>query len=192
VCCNHITDDSIISISTYCTRLQSLKLNDLHQITDTSIISLSTHCTGLQSLDLGDCQNLTDLSIISISAHCTGLQKLGLSNINQITDDSIISISTHCTKLKSLSLYKCSNNMITDKSIIALSTYCYNNLQHLNIATISNITNISLFEIATKCIHLQTICLLQCYGISNTLHHTFKSSTQLQIALSKILPSSTL
>jgi len=42
--CDHLTDASIISISSRCIRLQSLSLDNCRQITDVSILSISTHC----------------------------------------------------------------------------------------------------------------------------------------------------
>ena len=52
-----ITDAYIISISTRCTRLQSLDLKS-YELTDASIISISTHCTGLKSLDISWCRKI--------------------------------------------------------------------------------------------------------------------------------------
>jgi hypothetical protein len=52
-----LPDDSIISVSIYCTRLQSLYLGRSDEITDVSIISISTYCVGLQELNLGSCRN---------------------------------------------------------------------------------------------------------------------------------------
>ena len=60
-----------------------------HIITDSSIISISTYCTGLQSLNLSSCYQLTDANINSISTHCTGLQTFNLSSCDQILDASI-------------------------------------------------------------------------------------------------------
>ena len=61
-----LPDDSIISVSIHCTRLQSLYLGRSDEITDASIISISTHCAGLQELNLWGCRNITDAGIISL------------------------------------------------------------------------------------------------------------------------------
>ena len=50
-------------------------------MTDTSIISICTHCTRLQSLYLEECEVITDASIIMISIHCTGLRSLNLHGL---------------------------------------------------------------------------------------------------------------
>ena len=157
-----IKDASIISISTYCTGLQSLNLGGCGQITDASIISISTNCTGLQSLNLFDCQLITDASIISISTNCTGLQSLDLDNCYQITDTSIISISTHCTGLQSLILY-CE---ITDASIISISTHC-TRLQSLYLVGCGGITDVSIISISTHCTRLQLLNLSACDQITD-------------------------
>ena len=57
---------SVISISTYCTGLQSLNLYYCDQLSDASIISISTHCAGLKELNLWGCRNITDAGIISL------------------------------------------------------------------------------------------------------------------------------
>ncbi len=51
-----LSDDIIISVSIYCTRLQSLYLGRSDEITDASIISISTYCVGLQELNIGSCR----------------------------------------------------------------------------------------------------------------------------------------
>ena len=110
-----LPDDSIISVSIHCTRLQSLYLGRSDKITDASIISISTYCIGLQELNLGSCRQITDSSIISISTYCTGLQSLNLQGCYQLTDANINSISTHCTGLQTFNLSSC--DQITDASI---------------------------------------------------------------------------
>ena len=101
-----------MSISTHCTGLQSLHLQDC-DVTDAGMISISTHFTGLQSLCLEGCPLITDASIIPISEYCTGLQRLDVS-LTAITDVSLIAIIKNCTGLQSLRTYQC-NRLSSDK-----------------------------------------------------------------------------
>ena len=69
----------IMLISTQLTGLVNLHLGKCScSLTDDSIISISIFCTGLISLYLDDCYHLTDASITAISFHCTGLHSLKL------------------------------------------------------------------------------------------------------------------
>ena len=130
--CQKITDVSIISISTHCTGLQSLNLEECNLITDVSIISISTHCTGLQSLNLWSCHQITDASIISISENCTGLKEFDVSYTN-ITDASLIAITKNCTGLQYLCTYGCDGlssdelrdefNSVSELRAVLLSIY---------------------------------------------------------------------
>ena len=102
-CWYHITtDSSIISISTYCTGLQSLNLSSCDQITDASIKSISVNCTGLQSVNLERYYQSSDAS----SENCTGLNELNISH-NNITYTSLIVIAKNCTVLQSLDTNVC-------------------------------------------------------------------------------------
>ena len=126
-----ITDASIISISTHCTQLQLLNLENCYLITDVCIISISNYCTGLQSLSLWNCNRITDASIISISENCTALNRLLVSHTN-ITDASLIAIAKNCIGLKSLSIDRCmglSNDVMLD--------HCFESIFDLRAALLS-------------------------------------------------------
>ena len=103
-----ITNESIISISTHCTALQSLNLEWCF-ITDKSIISISTHCTGLQSLNLEWCIDISDASLIVIAMNCTGLQSLRTYGCDGLSIDEL-----YCYELKSVSKLRAVLLSITD------------------------------------------------------------------------------
>lgn len=183
--CYSIDDNGLIAISKYCPRLTSLNVEGCNRLTDASIISLSTHCLGLQSINIFGCTKITDASIISISRHCHTLQSLLACSCFRLTDASLISLSTHCIGLKVLDVWGCTN--LTDASIISISTNCLL-LQELVIEFCHLLSDQSLIAIASNCNVLQSLHTSNCFGIHTSLCHSFKSSTELKVALQSIHP----
>ena len=71
-------------------------------LTDASIISISTHCTGLQSMKVSGCEQLADASIISIAVHCARLQSLFILLYSKLTDASIVAVASHCSEMRNV------------------------------------------------------------------------------------------
>ena len=184
--CHSIDDNGLIAISKHCPKLSSLNVENCKKLTDASIISLSTHCTGLISINLFGCNKITDASVISISNHCPALQSLLACSCSRLTDASLISLSTHCTGLKVLDVWGCTN--LTDASIISISTHCLL-LQELVIEFCHLLSDQSLIAIASNWNVLQSLHTSNCLGIHKSLCHSFKSSSELQLALQSIYPT---
>ena len=156
-----LKDSGIISISTHCKGLEQLSVVD-SEITDESIISIATNCTGLLHLVVSRCKLLTDASIISIATQCSGLERLSVDWTN-LTDKSIISIATHCWDLVCLDVSCCF--LLTDKSIKSISSQC-TSLKEINLAC-CKITDASILSIATNCPGLISLDVTGCKQLTD-------------------------
>ena len=67
-----------------CDHSKTRMMESLMKLPDDSIISVSIHCTRLQSLYLGRSDKITDASIISITTYCIGLQELNLAILQML------------------------------------------------------------------------------------------------------------
>lgn len=161
-----ITDDDILSISSYCHRLQSLYISGCSKVSDTSIISLSTHCTTLQSLRINECSIISDDSIKSIACNNNNqLHIINLSRCRLITDSGLCSIAQNCTtNLTTLILSMCDN--ISDTSILIISKYC-NQLLLFHLSRCHHITDIGITAISKNCKKLKSIFFSVCINITD-------------------------
>ena len=153
--CNHVGDQSIIALSKYCPKIQSLSLFSLN-ISDEAVKAISSGCKSLISLSISQCVNVTDEGAVTIS-QLPLLQSLYLNNA-KITDKSILVIAQHCRFLRALSLNDC--RQLTDNAIVTLSQNC-TQLQSLSMNG-CGITAVAVKAVLERCADLRELSIKEC------------------------------
>jgi hypothetical protein len=162
-------------------------LNDYNSFT-----SLNLSRTG--SLNKNDIENI-----------CLLMPNLKIFSINQsqstISDDSIEVIVKHLKNLQELDLI---NTLISDNAIFTIcqSVELCQSLKRLNLCMSCGLSNNCLNAIADNLIHLKTLYLTSCFGISNAnlfknlnklvylnLNNTSISKNEIEKTLKPMLPS---
>ena len=185
---SYLTEESITSIATNCSKLRILHIDTLNtdvKLKDSGIISISTNCKDLEELSVVG-SDVTDESILSIATHCTGLLLLNIAFCLLLTDASLLSIATHCPRLQELDYSGCEN--LTDISLISISIYC-TSLEILRISH-TKFGNNGLYSIATHCKKLRHLNVLHS-SVWNYLNYrwtneSFKSLEELNVSYTNV------
>ncbi|PWA74215.1 Leucine-rich repeat, cysteine-containing subtype [Artemisia annua] len=162
---------------------------------DVGLCAIADACVNLFDVDLYDCVNVTDRSL-KVIAEATCLERLYLAECFLITDVGLEYLANGDLKfcLKTLLLRKCDritdNAIIHLKKLVSLTTLdlseCDNatdygvvalcelpNIKALELNYLFNIMDISLLEIARKCLNLSLISLNGCNRITGVGLHAF-------------------
>ncbi|KAH0923513.1 hypothetical protein HID58_023531 [Brassica napus] len=188
-CCGFVTDAAISAVAQSCLNLESLQLESCHLITEKGLQSLGCYSKRLQELDLTDCDGVNDRGLEYISK-CSNLLRLKLGLCANISDKGIFHIGSKCSKLLELDLYRCAG--FGDDGLAAISrgckslnrlilSYCgeltdtgaekirqLEQLTHLELRGIKNITGTGLAAIARGCKKLAYLDLKQCENIDDS------------------------
>jgi len=185
---SYLTEESITSIATNCSKLRILHIDTLNtdvKLKDSGIISISTHCKDLEELSVVG-SDVTDESIISIATHCRCLLLLNVGFCLLLTDASLLSIATHCPRLQELDCSGCEH--LTDISLISISIHC-TSLEILRISH-TKLGNNGLYSIATHCKKLRLLNVLNCtvwnYFDNPWTHESFKSIEELNVSYTDV------
>jgi hypothetical protein len=178
-----LTENSILSIATNCSKLRILhvdKLSTVVKLKDSSIMPISSHCTGLEELCVVG-SDVTDKTIMSIATYCCSLLLLNVGFCRFLTDASILIIATHCPRLQELDVSGCEH--LTDISLIPISTNC-TSLEILKLSQ-TKLTNNGLYSIATHCKKLRHLNVSNCrvwnYFDNPWTNESFKSIEELNV-----------
>jgi len=165
-------------ISKYCPQLKSIEEENSYSEPQ-SWIRLAQNCTKLSNIR-SSTSNVNDKTIFAFASHLSDtLQNLNVRGAD-ISDEAMVQLVSRCSNLKSLSL-PCVMSSISDKTLVAIGKYCkflesldlsYNrdikdkglssillcqNLQHLNINNLTNVTDKSFLSISENFIQLKTL-----------------------------------
>ncbi|KAJ4900653.1 F-box family protein [Raphanus sativus] len=188
-CCGFVTDAAISAVAQSCLNLESLQLESCHLITEKGLQSLGCYSKRLQELDLTDCDGVNDRGLEYISK-CSNLLRLKLGLCANISDKGVFHIGSKCSKLLELDLYRCTG--FGDDGLAAISrgckslnrlilSYCgeltdtgvekirqLEDLSHLELRGIKNITGTGLAAIARGCKKLGYLDLKLCENIDDS------------------------
>ena len=114
--CQHLTDASFSSISTYCTSLEVFNLSETN-LSNEGLCSIAIHCKKLRYLNLLMCSHWYYLNNPWTTESLKSLVHLNVSHIN-VTDPDIRVIAENCTRLESLEADNCFKT--TDASFLVL------------------------------------------------------------------------
>lgn len=140
--CSNIGDIGISSVSKACSlTLKTLKLLDCYKVSDESILSLASYCKNLETLVIGGCRNISDESVKSLAAACSNsLRKLRMDWCLNITDSSLDCIISRCKKLEVLDIGCCEE--VTDAAFQQLGSEDF--MLGMKILKVSNCPKITL------------------------------------------------
>ncbi|GKC41308.1 leucine-rich repeat, cysteine-containing subtype protein [Tanacetum coccineum] len=181
-------DDGLCKVANACKRLYEVYLSRRLHVGDVGVYSMVRSCKNLTNLYLDNCIGVTDESLKAIEESNSlrnvslkgclitdlGLEYLTLGNLkntligldlcecDRISDVGIFYMKELC-RLIYLNLSKCGVNT-TDTGIVALTRIP--NIEILDMSWLSSITIISLCEIASNYLKLNTISLSGCEVIS--------------------------
>ena len=128
-------------------KLQVLDLQDC-PITDDGLIAVSTCCSSLRYLNLQNCEVLTDRSLCAIFKANKELRLINLNNVTNVSTKSIICIGKNCRELLSINLNQCER--IGNKGIDTLGANCLK-LQAINLAGLSKLDERPLCTLTNNC-----------------------------------------
>lgn len=183
-----LTDESLHILTSYCSTLQLIKLNDRGNITDNGLRSIAENCRNLTTLSANGCKNFTDDGVIYLSMLCTGLKSIHLGWLN-ITDDSIISLSEHCKDLVEWNLFGCFN--LTDVSVTSIMKHHSTSCKILNLNYCSNLTDASVMTIASShcSAELTHLSLSHCNKVSMRYQRLYRSLQDLHAIIYPVVLS---
>ncbi|EFA80600.1 Non-receptor tyrosine kinase spore lysis A [Heterostelium album PN500] len=143
--------------------LKSLKHLDLNRciaINDSSVLTLTMQATMIETISLAYCEDITDEAVMSIAQRLHHLKNIDLSKCKHITDQSIIEIvKNRGPVLNRLVLFSCTQ--VTDLSIVQVATVC-RSLIHLDVSQCEKITDASLVKISQGLPLLKVLCMEEC------------------------------
>ena len=107
--CIHLSDAAVLEIATYKPHIKYLDLNGCKKITDNSLRSLSSICTKLEYLNI-KATNITDTGLITLSNSkaIELIQELNLSYL-PVSEHVLIKLIKNATSIKTIQLYGCYN-----------------------------------------------------------------------------------
>ena len=183
-------DDGVCAVANACRHLYDVDLSKRLQVGDLGVVSLVRSLKNLTDLDLDGCVKITDESLKAIgeatyclkALHLQGcylitdlgleylanadlknsLQYLYLAECDRISDAGIVYLKQMVGLIR-LDLSKCGDN-ITDSGILAIAKL--QNIEILSLSWLINISDTSLFEIASNCLKLKTVDLNGCEAIT--------------------------
>ena len=115
-----IGDIALRQLAEKCRKLKKLTLNGCNHISDEGICCIVSFCTDIEYLSLSQL-HITDGCLVMIGACSRNLDTIHLSNCNLITSEGVKSLS-QCVKLRELYLNSCIS--ILDSALEELSTCC--------------------------------------------------------------------
>ncbi|XP_062402623.1 uncharacterized protein fbxl9 isoform X1 [Sardina pilchardus] len=110
--CSKITDSSITQVVRF-PDLQRLSLSMLPEISDESLVSVASYCRSLTSLALNHCPQISDQGIARAAPLLPRLQHLQLACCDAVTDRSLSVLAKHCKRLQTLDISMCKDITIT-------------------------------------------------------------------------------
>ncbi|GJR68409.1 leucine-rich repeat, cysteine-containing subtype protein [Tanacetum coccineum] len=159
----HVGDVGLYSLIRSCKNLSILYLDNCVGVTDESLKAIG-ESNSLKYVNLKGCL-VTDLGLeyLTVGNLKNSLRDLDLSECDRISDAGIFYLKELCC-LTYVNLSKCGVN-VTDTGVVALVRR-NPNFKILDLSWLSSITNISLCEIASKCLKLKSMSLSGCEAIS--------------------------
>ncbi|KVH90337.1 F-box/LRR-repeat protein 4-like [Cynara cardunculus var. scolymus] len=159
----HVGDVGVASLIRSCKDLAILDLSGCVGVKDESLKAIG-EASRLSILILHGCSLITDLGLEYLAngdvKNC--LEELVLAECDRISDGGIIFLK-QMVRLTDLNLSKCGAN-VTDFGLMAL--FQIGNFERLNLSWLLNVTDISLFDIATWCLKLTAINLTGCEAVT--------------------------
>ncbi|GJY36141.1 leucine-rich repeat, cysteine-containing subtype protein [Tanacetum coccineum] len=189
-------DDGLCAVANACNDLDIVTLEGRLHFRDAGLFALVRSCKNLRSLDLKRCVNVTDETLKVIGeAECLyhldvqgchlisdlglkhlangklkySMEVLNLSECNRISDDGIIYLR-QMPSLSILDLSKCGVN-VTDSGVVAIAQSP--SIKGLKLSWLINVTDISMFCIASMCLKLTAIHLNGSEAITPKGLHAF-------------------
>ncbi|GJW40647.1 leucine-rich repeat, cysteine-containing subtype protein [Tanacetum coccineum] len=160
----HVGDLGVVSLVRSLRNLRHLELARCVKITDESLKAIG-EATCLKSVDLQGCYLITDLGLEYLAngdlKNC--LKYLYLAECVRISDAGIIYLK-QMVNLIYLDLSKCGDS-ITDFGISAIAKI--QNIKTLRLCWLINVSDTSMFEIASNCLKLNTVDLAGCETITS-------------------------
>ncbi|KAF9993581.1 WD repeat-containing protein wrap73, partial [Entomortierella chlamydospora] len=154
------------NVSRLCTAssLKSLTI-DCGDIPDTVIMALLARCPNLEQLSLDWSRNLSDASLLSLKRICPNLTMISLVRCEGLTEIGFKALFRNFPNLTSVVL---NGNVLSDSILEELARSCHF-LQHLNINSCQNITDLGIQAILLNCAFLTTLSLRFIPGLSSLM-----------------------
>jgi F-box/leucine-rich repeat protein 2/20 len=191
----HVSDSSLVSLSSSCRSLMEIGLSRCVDVTDIGMISLARNCLNLKTLNLACCGFVTDVAISAVAQSCRNLGTLKLESCHLITEKGLQSLGCYSMLVQELDLTDCygvndrGNRKIYVNSNLRLCfRYCHlwyltvfcsvgtagleyiskcSNLQRLKLGLCTNISDKGIFHIGSKCSKLLELDLYRCAGFGD-------------------------
>ncbi|KAF9113446.1 hypothetical protein BGX27_001560 [Mortierella sp. AM989] len=144
--------------------LKSLTL-DCGDIPDSVIMSLLARCPLLEQLSLDWSRNLSDTSLVSLKHICPNITMISLARCEGLTENGFKALFKSFPSLTSVVL---NGNVLSDSILEELARSCHF-LQHLNINSCQNVTDLGIQAILLNCAYLTTFNLRFIPGLSSLM-----------------------
>jgi hypothetical protein len=163
--CINITDLSLQHIGKVCSSLKELSVRGCVKLSNESFVYLSSE---LQGLNIAGCRLIDSVGLDYIANQCGKLERLNAHAIS-LDDEGINLLTQKCANMNTLHISSANpfggNPLLTDQSIYYISRL--KNLQCLNIQGCSNISDVAMGELFSRCTQLSRLNLGGCYKITN-------------------------
>jgi len=155
-CCGaaRVNDLGICDLTSGCNALTEIHLRYCYQLTDIALTAIANNCPLLQSLDVGSCVMISDVSVEVLATRCPDLSHIDFLGLRKVTDKSFAKFVANHPKLSSVSIQSC--EYISDDSIVMLAQASNKTLTHLDVSSVDDLTDKTLFALQTYTPNLQS------------------------------------
>ena len=175
--CGGDVDDSVLEvIGLIPVKLKCFDVSYCTRITDDGLTSaicssfksdcedISNSPRPLLELAVAHCYQITDNSLLQICPHCINLIHINVGHCN-ITDTGIIAITENCAKLLHLILSNCLE--LSEGSLYAIASSC-SHLKELDMFNCTNmVTDATAVALSNGCIELEVLNMFNCTDLSD-------------------------
>ena len=158
LCCEQLTDQSVIALAQNCSILKKLKLNRC-KLTSASLIALSERGLSLEELDITPRIPIPCAEIAAQCAHSfSRVGKLSTHSVNGSVENIHYAMQ-YMTWLRELELCSTEDQLLVPLVLLLLKGQCCVGLESLTILSDSSITPQQLNELATVSMQLHTLII---------------------------------
>lgn len=122
--CERVSDTGLRHLVSHCYKLRYLNTRACAPVTDSTILSLTSSCSRIRSLDLGKC-DITDNGLRHLARQCPQLRKLSVRGCELVGDPGVLAVSRGCRELVTFNIMECDVTLQTVNIVSRELRHCY-------------------------------------------------------------------
>jgi hypothetical protein len=163
--CDHFCNEALYPFLAH-QSLTYLSLAGCHHISDEAILKVAEYCSRLEHLDLRACGLVSDVSLSAVAMHCPRLRHLNVGRIrdrDKVTYKSIALIAQY-TQAAVLGLAGCD---MDDACMEVLAKYRNTGLERVSVNSCFKISNATVYAYIKHCPNLSVFEMKECHSVND-------------------------